>query len=468
MFYRLKRNYIMRGWEKMAWMLVRRPENSYKALKAKEFQTLLLCDGGTDLDTVQMTDEMRQALEQFEKEDIIEACEPGTVLEREQYYHYYDNRFIRLAFWSITGRCNFQCRHCFMDAPEGRMGELSHEQAIGLIDQMAECGVLRVDITGGEPFVRKDFWTLIDRIQLRRMTIGEVYTNGWLLNDSILNEFEKRNLRPEISISFDGVGWHDWMRGIRGAEEAAIKALKLCEKRGFPRNVEMCIHKGNQETLPETVKLLSDIGVPRLKTSNVSQTNLWEHNSEGNALDTREYTEAMIRYIPHFFEAGMPMDIMLGGVITLHKNSRDYSVIPEKHCGTEECLSSHLCGAIRYACYITPEGRLLPCMPMTVCQEQEFFPLVQDIGLKKGLSDSFYMNIVDSRIKDLLAVNTKCADCAHKYQWGGGCRASALAETGELMGCDIDQCLIWEEGYVERIRAAADEAIAKYCIDNDK
>ena len=68
-------------------------------------------------------------------------------------------------------------------------------------------------------------------------------------------------------------------------------------------------------------------------------------------------------------------------------------------------------------------------MPMTVCQEQEFFPLVQDIGLKKGLSDSFYMNIVDSRIKDLLAVNTKCADCAHKYQCGGGCRASALAES---------------------------------------
>ena len=152
------------------------------------------------------------------------------------------------------------------------MGELSTEQALNLIDQMAACGVLSVDITGGEPFVRRDFWQLIDRILSYKMTIGMVYTNGWLLNESVLDEFEGRGLKPEISISFDGVGWHDWMRGIPGAEKAALQALKLCQKRGFSTNVEMCIHKGNQDLIAQTVEALRAVGVTRIKASKVLMT----------------------------------------------------------------------------------------------------------------------------------------------------------------------------------------------------
>lgn len=100
---------------------------------------------------------------------------------------------------------------------------------------------------------------------------------------------------------------------------------------------------------------------------------------------------------------------------------------------------------------------------MTSCKNQDAFPLVQDIGLKKGLSDSFYMDIVGGRVKDLLAVNSKCAACAHRYLCGGGCRAAALEQTGDLMGSDGDQCILWNEGYVERIRETAESAIAKYC-----
>ena len=284
----------------------------------------------------------------------------------------------------------------------------------------------------------------------------------------MLDEFEKRNLRPEISISFDGIGWHDWMRGVSGAEDAAIRALRLCKERGLLMNVEMCLHKGNQETLRETVALLADIGVPSMKVGNIMGTELWERNSEGNALDNRAYTEAVLRYIPYFYLDGAPMQIMFSGVVALSKKSKDYKIIPIRYDGTEGCLDRLLCGAARYACYITPEGRLLPCMPMTACKEQEQFPLVQEIGLKQGLSDSFYMNIVDSRVEDLLAANPKCDACDHKYQCGGGCRATALERTGNLMGCDGVQCQLWEEGYVERIRETVEAAIARYCTDGEE
>ena len=205
----------------------------------------MLCDGETELSNDWLDENIRQELKQLVKDGLIEVSSSASPLRPEQYYKYYHNRYVERVFWSVTGRCNFRCRHCYMDAPDAALGELSTEEAFDLIDQMAECGVQNVDITGGEPFVRKDFWQLVDRILSHKMVINQVYTNGWLLDDSILDKFESRGLKPEFSISFDGVGWHDWMRGVPGAEEAALRAFDLCKKRGFYATASVCIHRGN-------------------------------------------------------------------------------------------------------------------------------------------------------------------------------------------------------------------------------
>lgn len=462
MYYRLKQSYSLRGWSKRSWVLVKRPENSSQQLTQNEFQTLLLCDGETELTEEILDSTLRETLKKCQEKGIIETCETSAPLEQDQYYKVFNNRYVNKVFWSITGRCNYRCRHCYMDAPDGALGELSTEKALALIDEMAACGVLHVDITGGEPFVRKDFWRLVDHILSHKIVIGKIYTNGWLLNESVLDEFEQRGIRPAFSVSFDGVNWHDWMRGIKGAEQAALNALKLCKARGFRTDVEMCIHRGNLDSLPQTIQSLCEIGVTDLKVSNVALTDLWENNSEGNALTPQEYTEAMMRYIPWYFQKGQPINLIISGVIALRKD-RPYKIVAEPYDGTEKCLDCHMCGATRWACYITPEGRLLPCMPMTASPEQNRFPKVQEIGLKQGLSDSYYMEFVNGRVKDLLAANKECGECPYRLRCGGGCRATALLDGNhDLMGCDRTMCMLWKEGYVDRIRQVTEEAIAKY------
>ena len=311
--------------------------------------------------------------------------------------------------------------------------------------------------------MRKDFWQLVDRIVSYKMTIGIVYTNGWLLNGDILDQFEQRGLKPEFSISFDGVGWHDWMRGIPGAEEAALRALKLCRERDYVVGVAMCIHKGNVHTLPKTVEVMRAIGVNEVGTSNVEATPLWCRNSEGNAMTQREYTNAMLDYICWYYDAGKPIEHLdLGGVADLWQNEPG-RVNVKCYDGTENCLNGYLCSSTRWSCYITPDGRLLPCMPMTASPKQELFPKVQQIGLRQGLSSSYYMQFVTGRIKDLFAANPECNSCPYRYRCGGGCRATALLEGDHnLMGCDRTRCMMWKNGYVNKIRQIANEAESKY------
>ena len=463
MFYRLKSNYILRGWNGMPWVLVRRPENAIKNLSQEQFQVLLLCDGETELPGGLLNDSLNETLRECESEGWVGPCEISVPMDDDQYYRYYSNRYVKMVFWSVTGRCNYRCRHCYIDGPDGKLGEMSTEQAMDLIDQMAGCGVLRVDLTGGELFVRKDLWQLIDRILSYKMTIGQIYTNGWLVNEELIEQFELRGIKPNVQISFDGVGWHDWMRGIPGAEEAALRAFGLCKKRGFYATASVCIHRGNVSSLPQTIEALRTVGVTEAKTSNVDMTDLWRCHSEGNAMTQQEYMDAMIPYITWYYEAGRPIeDLEFGGIARLRKDAPG-ELSARCYDGTEACMDCYLCGATRKSCYITPEGRLLPCMPMTSSPEQSKFPRVQDIGLQKGLSDSYYMQFVNGRVKDLFAANQECAGCSYRYKCGGGCRAAALTGADhDLMGCDRDMCMFWKNHYDERILQTIREAEAKY------
>ena len=462
MYYRLDGSYALRGWRKMTGALVRLTDNHTRALSQVQFRLLLLCDGRTELKEAALSTEEREVLRQFLDREFISSSDCPDPIAPEQEYRYYDNRYVRSIFWSITGRCNYRCRHCYMDAPSGALGELPHEDAMELIKQMAACGVQKVDLTGGEPFVRADFWELVDALLEQRITIGQIYSNGWLVDNTLLDRFEQRGIKPGFSFSYDGMGWHDWMRGVKGAEEAVLRALRLCVARGFHSSVEMCVHKGNRGTVRSTVNLFSKAGVSTVKVSRVANTELWRANNEGNAYSDREYYEDMIAYIPQFFEDGCPMNVLLGGVIELRKGSPEFRVVVERYSDTDKALQCYLCGAARANIYITPDGRLLPCMPMTACKEQELFPKIADIGLQKGLSDSFFMEFVDRRVCDLIQANSKCRECPHLPKCGGGCRAAALEQTGDLMGAEESQCMLWNEGWVERIRQTAEDAIRRF------
>lgn len=466
MYYKLKPEYCLRGWQGMAWVLVQRPQNQTRALTRAMFEALLLCDGQTPLSDQSLSPAQQDALKKAEEEGYIQPIETPCPLAPEQYYKYYQNRYVQKVFWSVTGRCNFRCRHCYMDAPDGHLGELSTEEAFRLIDEMAECGVLRVDLSGGEALIRKDFWQLVDRILSHGMTVGQLYSNGWLLNETVLDSLEQRGLHPEFYISYDGAdGWHDWMRGLPGAEEAALRAMKLCRDRGFFVGASMCVHRGNLASIPKSVQAVAAAGVRQIKLVNVDETDLWRCHSEGNAMTRPEFIDAMLPFIDWYYQAGKPIPtFLLGGVAALYQD-RPVEPYYQHYCGTDQCLDSYLCGAVRWSCYITPEGRLLPCMPMTATPRQEVFPKVQEIGLRQGLSDSYYMRFVNSRIKDLLAVNPECASCEYRYRCGGGCRAVALT-TGsqDLMGCDREMCTFWKQGYADRIEQAVQKAREKYEI----
>lgn len=166
-------------------------------------------------------------------------------LEPYQEYKCYPGIHKHSVQWSITGRCNYQCRHCFMSAPDYHGEDLSLVQCVRIMDELVENGVYNVSLTGGEPLVNPRFYEILDAMQERGLILDTIYSNGELVDGALLDELERRGMRPVFHMSFDGVRWHDWLRGVEGAEEAVVRTFQLLRERGYQTSSSMCLHRHN-------------------------------------------------------------------------------------------------------------------------------------------------------------------------------------------------------------------------------
>ncbi len=133
-------------------------------------------------------------------------------------------------FWECTQRCNFACIHCGSDCKvSSTIKDMPFEdfrKVLESIRKHSEVSSLTVNITGGEPLVRKDLEICGRAIYDMGIAWG-IVTNGWLLTEERFRNLLKAGIHG-ITISLDGIGdVHDWMRGRKGAYEKAVEAIAM-------------------------------------------------------------------------------------------------------------------------------------------------------------------------------------------------------------------------------------------------
>ncbi len=459
MYYKLNEKLMLRGWQKLPYALVEKGYSRPLFIKASEMQALMMCSGKIDLSLPIVPQAVRDLLPELVKRKIIVPCERGDSIAPEQEYKCYPARYIRTAHWSVTGHCNYRCKHCYMSAPDAKYGELSHEEVMSIAQQIIDCGIMEVSLTGGEPLVREDFMDIVDKLLEGGVRITTIYSNGKLVTETLLKELDRRGIHPEFNMSYDGVdGWHDWLRGIDGAGRIAEEAFVRCREMGFPTGAEMCLHGGNRHLLRETVNKLAELGVGSLKVTPVSDVGSWKEGGYGASITPEELYETYLNYIPHYYEDGMPVSLQLGGFFMADPDRPDEYAVPSmKHCSDpgKTCV----CGHARQVMYISAEGRALPCMALSGMDIQEEFPLIPERGLAECITDSRYMRLIDTRATEVIEHNPECRACEHALQCLGGCRAGALETSPEdIMAADQYTCKIFRQGWIPRIREAVQKA----------
>ena len=187
--------------------------------------------------------------------DIAAKLQEETVREHE----------LRQLFWECTLRCNLACRHCGSDCRVlSNVKDMPVEDFCKALDSVARVydpHKVMVNITGGEPLVRKDLEACGRAIYERGFPWGMV-TNGLELTPERYKSLLRSGLRA-MTISLDGLGEvHDWMRGRSGLFERASEAIRMVLDSGeIEFDVVTCVNKRSLPQLPALKEHLMSLGL---------------------------------------------------------------------------------------------------------------------------------------------------------------------------------------------------------------
>lgn len=452
-FYRVSDKYRYCGWTDHPHCLIEKHTGRHIILRGKDATAIQLCNSRIDCSL--------DIIPKVWKSGIDSLLEKGYILPCTSYddnvapYIHFNNREINFITWAVTGDCNLKCRHCFLSAPGAKYGQLSTEDCMKIIDELASCGVTNIGITGGEPLFRRDIRALIQYMKDKDIVLSGIATNGTLVTDSFLDFLDEINCHPEIKMSYDGVdGWHDWLRGIPGSERQLLSSYQKLKQRGFSTGTSMTVHKGNIDLIFDTLNKMVEYGSGLFKTSKVFDVGEWGTFGKGMGITDKELFEAYLKTIEKLYNLypdGMPLNIILNRFIRIEKGQVNYRLLPlQTPCQNFGAL--HSCESMYRRFHISGDGRIQPCLVMSSVEEQhKKLPLVHVDGLSACLDSSEFLDIAAIKVADVYDHNPSCKNCKYSCYCAGGCRAMGCIEDhADYYHKDSSTCLFFRGGYMER------------------
>ncbi len=185
--------------------------------------------------------------------------------DREPWYRSSEAALKRrpVVVWNVTGQCNLRCAHCYAaSGPSAGEDELTTDEGVRLLKDLADFGVPVVLFSGGEPLLRPDLPRLAEhavRLGLRAV----VSTNGTCLTRELASRLKDVGV-SYVGVSLDGLeDTNDEFRGVRGAFQQALEGLRNCREIGLRVGLRFTVSRRNVSDLEGVLDLCDQEEIPR-------------------------------------------------------------------------------------------------------------------------------------------------------------------------------------------------------------
>lgn len=314
-----------------------------------------------------------------------------------------------MLFFDITNKCNLNCVHCNVRSGKSLHNELSTEEILKVIDELAEMKVFLVVLSGGEPLLHPDFFEILKYVIAKQdIDVGFV-SNGTLIDDSVASELQSLGV-TYVQISLDGAKpeTHDSFRGKAGAFGRTVNGIKSLVNAGIDVGISTAVSKINYDDIPEVLKLTISLGAVAFHAERVLPAGRAKDDINRLILSSEQYKELFLFLQKKQNELKNIINVVLG---------IGYDPTMLREMEEEKIIVG--CPAGRSICGITSDGSVLPC---------SFLP--PHIFRAGNIRNNAFKQIWDNSpilwtFRKALDLKGKCAACKYLYQCGGGCRAAA-------------------------------------------
>jgi [mycofactocin precursor peptide]-tyrosine decarboxylase / 3-amino-5-[(4-hydroxyphenyl)methyl]-4,4-dimethylpyrrolidin-2-one synthase len=311
--------------------------------------------------------------------------------------------------WELTYACNLACAHCLSSSGRRDPRELSTREATALIDEIAAMQIFYVNVGGGEPTIRRDFYDLVEHAVSRRVGV-KFSTNGTRIDAAAARRLAAMDYL-DIQVSLDGADatTNDALRG-EGSYAAARRAMDELRAAGFGAfKISVVVTRENVAQLDALAELAEHYGaqlrLTRLRPSGRG-VDVWEalHPTRAQNRDLYNWLIARPEVLTgdsffHLSALGAPLDGL------------------------------NLCGAGRVVCLIDPVGDVYAC-PFVI-HEEFLAGNVRDAGFAAVWRDSELFASLRSP-----GSAGACASCGSFDACRGGCMAAKFFTGLELSDPD--------------------------------
>jgi len=311
--------------------------------------------------------------------------------------------------WLMTNECNLRCSHCGNTSRAKKENELTTKEAKDFIKCIADNRVFILDISGGEPLIRKDAIELFKYARSLGLEMG-MTSNGTLVTEKLAKELKEVGMY-NIHISLDGIGEvHDKFRNMKGTFDKVYNTIKLFKKYKVPFGITTSISKLN---FSDFEKIKDFVIKENIKSWEIYYAIPIGCMQRKIALDEKELVEFSKKIEEFKKELDGKCKIFLGDSLGYYG----------KHKIRDEPWNGCLAGLNHLA--IDPEGNIKGC------------PIHPNELIEGNIRKDDLMKIWQS--DDTFSYNRKpqklekhCKSCKHNNICRGGCKALMYCLTGNL------------------------------------
>lgn len=331
--------------------------------------------------------------------------------------------------WELTYACNLQCVHCLSSSGRRDPRELTTEECEAVIDELQRMQVFYINIGGGEPTIRKDFWHLV-RYAVDHGVGVKFSTNGSGIDAEVAEQLAESDY-VDVQISIDGADadTNDHVRG-EGSFATAVQAMEHLQAAGFEGfKISVVMTRHNIPQVDEFKAMADHYG---------AQLRLTRFRPSGRGADSWEAlhpTDQQQRELYHWL---MDHPDVLTGDSFFHLSALG-----------EALPGLNLCGAGRVVCLIDPVGDVYAC-PF-VLHDEFLAGSVRDEG---GFQKVWQESDLFTELREPQSAGA-CASCGHFDACQGGCMAAKFFTGIPLDGPDPECVLGHGEEAMDSVARAA-------------
>ena len=219
-----------------------------------------------------------------------------------------------VVIWNLIRRCNLLCKHCYAISGNADFpGELSFDQVCAVMDDLKQFGVPALILSGGEPLLRPDIFDIARRAKEMGFFTA-LSTNGVLIDERVVPALAEIGF-DYIGISLDGIGKvHDAFRGMKGAFDKSLNALRLCRDAGLPVGLRFTMTRDNAHQFEQMIGLCIEEDIPRFYFSHLVYAGRGNKNrmDDADIRLTRQAMQRLFEWAEEEAKAGSGRQIVTG------------------------------------------------------------------------------------------------------------------------------------------------------------